>query len=310
MVKFSSINYLLKSGVKNVWHNRLMSLATTFILIVCLFLTGSAYIVSQNINHILKSVESNNVIKVFLDESISALDAVQIGQQIKQIENVNMCEFVSKEETAQKIIKNLEKKKSSTTEFLAKSYKEDNNLPHSFDVSLTDLSQYDATIEKIKAVQGVSFISDISEVANKLTKLDHKIATVGVIAIAVLSVVSVFIMTMTIRITMFNRKLEIRIMKSVGATDMFVRTPFIVEGITIGVIAALLASGLLYLVLYISGGLNFVQKLIPLQTLQFSGVTWQMVLVFVAIGVLFGVMGGAISIRKYLRGRGGNIFDG
>ena len=130
------------------------------------------------------------------------------------------------------------------------------------------------------------------------------------IAIAVLSVVSVFIMTMTIRITMFNRKLEIRIMKSVGATDMFVRTPFIVEGITIGVIAALLASGLLYLVLYISGGLNFVQKLIPLQTLQFSGVTWQMVLVFVAIGVLFGVMGGAISIRKYLRGRVGNIFDG
>lgn len=310
MVKLSSINYLLKSGLKNVWHNRLMSLATTFILIVCLFLTGSAYIASQNINSILKSAESNNIIKVFLDESISAIDAVQIGKEIKQIENVKTCEFVSKDETAKKIIKNLEKKNSSTTEFLVKSYSEDNNLPHSFDISLKDLSQYDATISKIKEVKGVSIISDMSEVANKLTKLDHKIATIGVIAIVILSAVSVFIMTMTIRITMFSRKLEIRIMKSVGATDKFVRTPFVVEGVTIGIVAALVASGLLSLVIYISGGPNFMKKLIPLQTIQFQGVTWQMVLIFVAIGILFGIMGGVISIRKYLKGKGGNIFDG
>ena len=304
MVKFSSINYLLKSGVKNVWHNRLMSLATTFILIVCLFLTGSAYIVSQNINHILKSVESNNVIKVFLDESISALDAVQIGQQIKQIENVNMCEFVSKEETAQKIIKNLEKKKSSTTEFLAKSYKEDNNLPHSFDVSLTDLSQYDATIEKIKAVQGVSFISDISEVANKLTKLDHKIATVGVIAIAVLSVVSVFIMTMTIRITMFNRKLEIRIMKSVGATDMFVRTPFIVEGIVIGLIGAAIPLGVLYfmyqkIIVYIAAKFNFIGSMIVFEPVKVVFRT--LIPVGVILGAGIGFIGSQMTIRKHLK---------
>lgn len=306
MIKFSSVKYLLKSGCRNVWHNRLMSLATLFILIVCLVLTGAASIISKNIDNILSSVESNNSIRVFLDKSVTAVDAVQIGQQIKQIENINECEFVSKEEAAQKIIDKL-KSKSSSTELLAKSYAENNNLPNAFNISLIDLSKYDETINKVKDVPGIAVVNDISEVANKLTSFNRKISTVGVFLIITLGIVSLFIMIMTIRLTMFSRKLEINIMKSVGATDWFVRIPFIVEGVIIGILAAIFASGILKLIMI--AVFSYLKKLVPFQTFEFVGVTWGLVFMFIFVGILFGVLGGIVSIRKYLRGKGGSIFD-
>ena len=297
-MKISSTKYLLKEGVKNVWSNRLMSFASVGVLVSCLFLTGIAVLLSMNISSALESIEKQNSITVYLKTDIGALESVQIGEKIKRVPNVASCEFYSKEEAMEKYIDVL-------GDLFNGLQGEENPLPNAFHVTMEDLSLYDQTVSDLQQIDGVDTVSDRSDAAEKLTKLNHLVATVSFWFILILSAVSLFIISNTISVTMYSRRLEISIMKSVGATDGFIRIPFIVEGITIGIISAILSTGLLTVLYEVL--MNAAQQFVPFHYISFGAVALPIALSFIAAGVVFGLIGGLISIRKYLKKNGGNL---
>ena len=220
------LGYLFKEGVKNAWSNRTMTIASIAVLVSCLLLTGSAVLFSMNLAKAMEVFQGGNSIQVYLDEGLPTLESVKIGEAIKSIDNVENCEFVSKDEAVQSYIDAL----GGDGDILAGLTGENNPLPDAFRISLKDLSIYEETAQQILSIEGVQKINDYSEVANKLTRLDTMVKIVAISVVTVLGIVSLFIIANTIRVTMHSRRLEISIMKSVGATNGFVRVPFLVEG--------------------------------------------------------------------------------
>lgn len=300
----NSLRYLFKEGVRNIWCNRTMSLASIGVLISCLLMTGAAVLFSMNINTAMKSIEGNNSIKVYMKQDVPVLKALKIGDEIRKMDNVESCEFISKDDAISSVMGMLGEDDASLLKGMTG---KDNPLPDAFKISMKDLSKYKETAAKIQSIDGVDSINDYSAIAKKLTSLDHLVTTAGFWIILLLSLVSIFILSNTIRVTMFSRRLEISIMKSVGATNWFVRVPFIVEGVIIGLISGAIGSGLLYL-LYskLVGTITSITLFTPL---SIGRLTVPITLFFLGAGALFGAMGGLISIGRYLKREGGDIVD-
>ena len=295
----SSFGYLIKEGFKNLFNNRLMSLASIGVLISCLVLTGSAVMLTVNVSNIVDSVGDTNVTKVFLDDNMTKLEAVYKGKEIDNVPNVTEVQFIDKDESIQAYREQLGE------EVFANMSGDDNPLPYSFSIVMEDLSKYDETIAAIKAVPGVASVSSHREVAEKLTSLSSFITTMSLWIILALAVISLFIISNTIRMTMFSHRFEISIMKSVGATNAFVRVPFIIEGIVIGLVSAAVAIGLLFLLS--DAVINSVQKILDFPYTRFTDVMWPIIGSFAAAGVLVGALGSAVSIRRFLTHEGNEI---
>jgi cell division transport system permease protein len=301
---FISFKYLLKEGVQNVWSNRTMSLASIGVLISCLLLTGAAVLCSMNISAAMKTLEGTNSVRVYMDQGFPVLSSVKAGEEIKKLDNIKSCKFIPKDKAIENVMGMLGEKDAN---LLAGMTGKDNPLPDAFQVSFRDLSKYKNTVAQIRKVKGVGSINDYSDIANKLTRLDNIVTTGGFWIVLILSLVSLFILSNTIRATMFSRRLEINIMKSVGATDWFVRIPFIVEGVIIGLISGLLSSVLLQL-LYgkMTSTLTSITMFRPI---EMNSVSALLTAVFVLAGCVFGALGGIISIGRYLKKEGGEIVD-
>lgn len=301
-MKLYNFRYLLKEGFRNLKGNRTMTIASVAVLVSCLILTGAAMLFSLNIGVAMESIEGNNSITVYLREDMPTLESVQVGEQLRKIDNIAECEFVSKDEALESMMELLGDD-GTVLEGLTGS---ENFLPDAYDISMVDLTKYDETIQEIKAVDGVDHITDYSDIANKLTDLDNLVTMVGFWVVLLLGIVSLFIIANTIRVTMYSRRMEISIMKSVGATNWFVRWPFVVEGIVIGLTAGILASVLLF-VLY-----NSVMQVISGIAAFFTPIPMSQLLVpytlgFMAAGAAFGAIGGVISIGRYLRKGGSEL---
>lgn len=297
-MKLRNLPYLLKEGAKNIWTNRTMSFASVAVLVSCLLLTGTAVLLSMNISTAMASVEGNNSIKVYCEQGLPTLRSVQVGEEIMKLDNIKSCELILKDEAVQEMLDSLGDNGTVLESLLG----DDNFLPDAFRISLNDLSLYDETAAQIQQIEGVEQIIDYQEVAEKLTQLDEMVSTGGIWIVILLSLVSLFIISNTIRVAMFSRRLEISIMKSVGATNWFIRFPFIVEGILIGLVSGLLACLLLNAVygkiLEVLAGINLFT---PVDIASYQG---RILLSFVGAGILFGALGGMISITRYLRKEG------
>ena len=296
------LGYLFKEGVKNAWSNRTMTLASVAVLVSCLLLTGSALLFSINLDKAMEGFQGGNSIRVFLDDGLPTLEAVKIGEEIKSVDNIKSCEFVSRDEAVQRIMNNL----GGTGDILAGLTGSDNPLPDAFQISMQDLSLYDETERQILSIPGVQKVYDYSAVASKLTKLDFLMQVVAISVVTVLGIVSLFIIANTIRVTMHSRRLEISIMKSVGATNSFVRIPFLVEGALIGCVSGLIASALVSIIY------SYVMRVISGVMASFAPLPLGMVipwtiLAFIGAGILFGLLGGLISISKYLNKEGSKV---
>lgn len=301
-MKLSSINYLLKEGIKNIWSNRTMSLASIVVLISCLLLTGAATLISVNIHVAMKSVENNNSITVYMTDNLPTLKSAQVGEKIRKLPNIASCDFVPKDEAVERYMKILGDDGTIFSGLTGK----DNFLPDAFKISMKDLSKYNETATKIKAIQGVSRINDYSQIATRLTNLNRLVTIAGFWVVLILCIVSLFIISNTIRVTMFSRRLEISIMKSVGATNGFVRLPFVVEGVLIGIVSGALASLLLNLIYnsMFSAVTNLVPSFCPV---EIGPILTSITLCFILAGTIFGALGGMISISKYLKKEGAEI---
>ena len=299
--RLSSLGYLLKEGVKNIWSNRTMSFASVGVLVSCLLLTGAAVLFSMNVDVAMKSLEGNNSTTVYLQEGLPTLTSLRVGQEIKQLDNIEECEFVSKQDAVQNMLDMLGDDGTVLEGLLG----DENFLPDAFRISMKDLNLYDETAAQIEAINGVDEIIDYSDIAEQLTSLDNLVTSVGFWIVLILSLVSLFIISNTIRVTMFSRRLEISIMKSVGATNWFVRVPFIVEGVMIGLLSGGVASGLLVLVY--NKLVSSIASIPLFSPVDIGPITWRITLIFMLAGALFGALGGLITLGKYLKKEGGDL---
>lgn len=297
-----SFGYLLSEGLKSLWKNRTMSIASIGVLISCLLMTGIAGLLSLNLSETMESFEGNNVTTVFLDESLPSLTAVKVGEELKKLDNIAECTFVPKDDGLANIMASMEG--DSDALFYGLQGLE-NPLPDSYTISMVDLSQYDATIAAIEAVEGVDHVQSIRDVAAKLSNLDRLVRYCSIGIVVVLGVVSLFIISNTVKVTMFSRRMEINIMKSVGATNGFVRIPFIIEGMVIGMLSGSVSATVLYFAY--DKAVAVVYGIAPfLSIVDIHPYVWMLYTAYIVVGMLFGMMGGLISISKYLKKEGEN----
>lgn len=329
-MKLGSLRYLLKEGVKNTWTNRLMTIASVGVLVACMVIIGLAVMISENVNMAMGNLEKQNVVMAYMKDYSWALygdntpettnkkekpdkngirksdyvihseaEALALCKEIEKIPNVASVTFISSAEGLETATQAMDESQKKYFSFL----KEENGNPLSCaaKVAMTDMSLFDQTVKEIEKLNGIDTIQSNGDLAEKLAAIENGIAVAGIWIIAILMIISLVIVSNTIRVTMYTRKLEISIMKAVGATDTFIRLPFVVEGMVIGIISALIAEGLLYCCYRIA-----TETIIKTfgNVIVFGEMAWLLVLMFLGIGILSGVIGSLIMISKYLRKEG------
>lgn len=303
-MKGTSLKYLTHEGFRNVWVNRLMSLASVTVLMACLIIMGAGIMIYFNINNVVDKVQSQNVVMVYVADDASEDETTQIGTSLKGISNVESCEFVPKEVAFQEQIQSMGGDAALFEGF------DEIPIPDAYKVTVKDLSQFENTVSQIKQINKVDSVRENSDLASKLLSLRHAVSIVSVGLVVMLFLVALFIISNTIRITMFSRKLEISIMKAVGATNWFIRWPFMIEGMILGTISGIVSLGVLW-GLYAVAEKVFAQtlSLIGFSLVPFSEYWWQILLVFVAIGLFTGGFGSLVSMAKYLKEQGSVVSD-
>ena len=257
-----------------------------------------------NIDSLVQKVEDENVIMVYIKDGTSDDDEKTMGEQLKKISNIEKVEFVPKEVAWQEQLDTME-------DAQAKFFTENSKtipLPDAYKVTVTDLQQFGTTVKAIKGLDNIDTVRQNTDLAKKLDTISRGISIIAIAIIVILFAISLFIISNTIKLTVYSRRLEISIMKSVGATNSFVRLPFVVEGIILGIIAGVLSLFVVWGVYELAiSQFADIFKSLSLVPLAFTKYAWPMLGVFVAIGVISGVGGSFITMRKYLNKEGSEI---
>ena len=254
-----------------------------------------------NINALLDNIESQNVIMVYIQDGTSDDDINKMEDSINSMDNVQNVVFVSKEEAFKAQLEDM----GSDAELLKDM---ENPLPDAFKVAVKDMAYFNDTVTDLRSLNNVETVRENGDVADKLVNIRQAVTIVIAGMVALLFIVSLFIIANTIRITMFSRKLEISIMKAVGATNWFIRWPFMVEGVVIGIISSFVSFGVLA---GLYQGVVYVFKdllalFTPIGFLQYAG---YILLIFLAIGMFTGSVGSLISMGKYLKEQGSVVSE-
>lgn len=296
-MKLHQIFYLIREGFRNTWQNRLMALASVGVLVCCLMLTGFSYLIYVNVEQMFQNAYEQNVVAVYLDTDLNDAQVEQVGKVLRGIDNVDSIDFISKEEF-------LAQYGGALDEDILASFEGDNNpMPDTYIITMHDLALFKDTLSRIESIDGVEEASYDAGTAEVLTRVRSVVLAIGAGIIVVLLVVSLFIIVNTIKLTVHNRREEIYIMKSVGATDSYVRFPFVVEGLILGIVSGAVSYGLIALVYQaIMDNLTFDN---PLMALVEFHTQWLVLLIgFLVGGMLVGVCGSVISMSKYLKQEG------
>lgn len=356
-MKVQSLKYLTREGFRNVWVNRLMSVASVGVLVACMVLIGIAILLTKNVDVSMSSLEQQNVIMVYFNDKNSVIyqdasqlsatsetdtssassttsssvssstssgtssdtdkaededsvpesaylihneeEAKEVCKELEKIDNVASVEFISSDEA-------LKNAKDTVLQDMASAFEildEDggNPMSHGARVTLESMDKFDATIKAIEKTTGVHSVVSHGELAKKISDIKSGISMICFWIIGILGVIALVIVSNTIRVTMYNRKLEISIMKAVGATDAFIRLPFIIEGMILGLTSALLSEGILYFCYRVAGeamGESFSLSV------PFGDMAWLLLGIFALIGIVAGALGSFIMIGKYLKKEG------
>lgn len=297
----NSFFYLVKQGFKNIWNNRLMSIASIGVLISCMLLIGTAALLSINISSVVDTIENQSEAIIYLEDNLSPEEMEEVRDGIIATGKVATIEFISKEDALLSMMESM-----GDDGILFDAYDDNNNLPDSYRVTFHDVSDLENTVLHIEALPGVYSVSALTEVAEVITGIKQMAYIGGSIIIGLLVVVSIMIIGNTIRITIFSRRREVNIMKYVGATNGFIRLPFIVEGMSIGVISGSISYGIIYLAYdYIVNWVSsqsatwfsqIISDLVP-----FSEISQYLLIGFIGGGAFIGLFGCVTSIGKHLK---------
>ena len=322
-MKIGSLKYLTREGFKNVWVNRLMSVASVGVLVACMILIGMAILLTKNIDKSMSNLEQQNVVMVYFNDKNSVLygetsnnsstkenkqisdsdylvhneeEAKAVCENLKKVDNVASVEFISSDEALKRAKETVLEDQAGTFEVFEE--EGGNPMSHGAKVTLVSMEKFDTTISALSKVTGVQSVVSHGDLAKKIANIKSGISMVCFWVIGILGIISLVIVSNTIRVTMYNRKLEISIMKAVGATDAFIRLPFIIEGIILGILSALISEGLLYFCYRVAT--ETIGSAFEI-TIPFASQAWQLLGIFAAIGVVAGAFGSFIMIGKYLR---------
>ena len=293
-MRINNIGYLLKEGIRGIFLHGFMSFAAICVTVACLLIVGSFSILAYNLDIMVEDLNQTSEILVYVDSSLSDAEARSIGTKINMMDNVFKSTFVSREEALEDFIADHEGD-SAFSGVQAK------DLRHRFVVTLENNALMKETDAQLKEIPGVAKTNAAYELAEGFTTIEDVLQIVSIAVIAVLLVVSLLIISNTVKLAMYDRKNEIAIMKMVGATNGFIRLPFVVEGFTLGMIGAVLAFCLEW-VMYDA----MCEKIAAVDALQlFTFVPFQellipMVAVFAAAGMFVGFVGSWTSIRKFM----------
>lgn len=297
-----NIRYLTKEGFRNLKVNKLMSFASVTVLFSCLMLIGIAFMLLVNIEAFISGIEAENVIMVYTDINLEVDDVefIKTGNDLKALSNVGSVEVVEKDSAYREILSELDDGLRGYLEGI-----NENPLPNAYRVTVSDMEGFEAVASEIKQMPNILRVHENSVLARQLSSLRNTVTYISIGIIALLLIVSLFIISNTIKVTMFSRRLEISIMKSVGATNSFIRWPFMVEGMIIGVIAGILATGAVWAIyeLALSSMTSLLSSFGSPIEVNFLDYAPYLGAAFVGIGVFTGIFGSATSISKYLRER-------
>ena len=293
-MRLNNLGYLLKEGFRGIFLHGFMSFAAVCVTVACLVIVGSFSILAYNLDVMVQELNQTSEILVYIDADLSDAEARSIGTKINLLDNVLQATFVSREEALEDFIADHDGDS-------AFSGVQASDLRHRYVVTLEDNTKMEQTDAQLKQLPGVAKTNAAYELAEGFSTIQDVLHMVSMAVIAVLLVVSLLIISNTVKLAMYDRKDEIAIMKMVGATNGFIRLPFVVEGFTLGMMGAILAFGLEWV-----GYDAMIQKIAGVDSLQlFTFVSFQellipMVIVFAAAGMFVGIVGSWTSIRKFM----------
>ena len=295
-MKYSVLGYLIGEGFRNVLKNKKSTAASLMIMCATMFVFGIFFLIGQNVQNVIKQVEEQQAMQVFIKPDATEQEITDLGTKIREIEYVNKAEYVTKEDAL-----NTVKTWLKDSQGLLEPYAKNNPFKASYVVTLTDLSKMQEVESKIAILEQVNNITVRNETINRLLDIANGVKTVSAVILVLLIFISIFIIANTIKLTVHARRKEISIMKYVGATNGFIRWPFMVEGIIIGVVSAMLSVLVLGLAYnYITGRAAGMAQTIQINLLQFSDTFSLLILIYLVLGIGIGTIGSAISMKKYL----------
>ena len=294
-MKINNLGYLIKEGFHGIFLHGFMSFAAICVTIACLLIVGSFSILAYNLDVMVEKLNQTSEIMVYIDSGLSDAEARSVGTKINQLDNVQNSVFVTREEALEKFVNDHDNN-------AAFNGVQAQDLRHRYVVTLEDNTLMKQTDNQLKSIPGVAKTNAAYELAEGFTTLQNVLNLASVALIAMLLVISLLIISNTIKLAMYDRKDEIAIMKMVGATNSFIRLPFVVEGFTLGMIGAILAFGLEW-VLYdaLVERINSVDALRLFDFVPFTGdLLIPMLATFGAAGLFVGIVGSWTSIRKFM----------
>ena len=287
--------YFIKEGVGNMFSHGFMSFAAVGVTVACLLIMGTFSLVAYDLNENLKDLQQENAVVAFVDETLDDAQAKALQQKLERVEGVANCTFVSREEARDNYVAQYDE------DDLYSDLKAD-IFRHRYVIHVTDLEMMSQIKTQLERVDGITKVRADEAISSGFITVRNIAGVISMALVAVLLIVSVFIMSNTIKLTTFDRRDEIAVMKMVGATNGFIRWPFVYEGLLLGTLGAAIAFGLQWL-LYnaMVRGVESSDTMQLLRLVPFTDIWVLVAIAFVAIGLMVGVGGSLTAIRKFLR---------
>lgn len=300
-MNFNTLGYLIAEGFKSVFKQKKTTMASIAVMFFTLLMFGIFFLLEENVNYVMTQLSTQQGINAYLDDDLKESQINDIKVKILNIDGVQDTTFTSKE-GALGVIRTM---LGDHQELIEGSYNEEHNpFPASYFVRLTDLSKYSQVEDALWNIKGINDVRSNESVITKLSQISQGIKTGSLIFFGIFIIISVAIIAYTIKLTVYARRKEISIMKYVGATNAFIRTPFVVEGIIIGIVSAFIA------VAVVGVGYNSIMNTIlsstvfnqtPIVLYTFEELFTKVLLVYLALGTGIGTLGSIISMRRYLK---------
>lgn len=290
-----SFGYYWKEGFRNIFKHGFMSIAAIAIMLASLLMTGTVTLIAYNIDRSIVELQQSSEIVVFIDETLTTREAKALSSRFERIENIATTKFESRDEALEAYRLELGEDASILDGFTS----QNNPLRNSFHFTLEDPTLAEQTLEQIAAVDGVARVRADEDTIAKLVQVQRVFNIVSLAMVVALALISIFIISNTVKLAMFARREEISIQKMVGATNWFIRWPFVIEGMALGLMAGVLAFfaewGVYAEITKVASGVIPYFKIVPFEQLR-----WLVLGVFAGAGVLFGIGGSVTSIRKFM----------
>ncbi len=297
MMRLNTLKYLFKEGFAGIWKNRTMAFASAGTIILCLMILGATYTIGVNIDHGMEEIEKRFGVIAYVDDALGEEEALILKDQINQISNVAEVKYISKQEALEIFSKDNEK------EELFEMFKEDNPLPASFEVTVLDIKGQGTLVKEIEQLEGIDEAKYLQTESMTIINVRKTINYINYIVIVSLVIVGLLLMSNTIKLTVLIRKREINIMKYVGATDTFIRVPFIIEGALVGMFSAAISIGAIWV------GYDSIVNITTEATGIFSGlemvpvvqIVTTLIPLYFGLGIGIGIIGSMIAVRRHLK---------